>query len=76
MDFMASFVTKTSTKTLPGQVNQAKAEAERRALLNRIKFGEDNEDFEPDVADIASFIQDQLHIGWKTTGKSPYHNMS
>jgi len=47
-------------------VNLAKAEAERKALLNQIKFGEDNEDFEPDVTDIAGFVQKQLHIGWKT----------
>lgn len=56
MDFMGSYVTKTSTKTLPGVVNKAKAEAERRALLNQIKHGEDVEDFEPDVIDIADYV--------------------
>ena len=56
MDFMGSYVTKTSTKSIPGVVNKAKAEAERRALLNQIKHGEDVEDFEPDVIDIADYV--------------------
>jgi len=37
-------------------VNKAKAEAERRALLNQIKHGEDVEEFEPEVGDIACFV--------------------
>ena len=58
MDYMGSFVTKTSTKTLPGIVNKARAEQERRTLLNKIKHGEDVEEFEPDVQDIAHYVQD------------------
>lgn len=68
MNFMGSFVTKTSTKVLPGIVNQVRAEQERRNLLNKIKHGEDVEEFEPDVQDIAHYVQDQLQIGWKTVG--------
>jgi len=37
-------------------------------LLNKIKHGEDVEEFEPDVQDIAHYVQDQLQIGWKTVG--------
>ena len=56
MDYLSSFVTKGNVKTLPGTVNHAKAEAKRRELLNQIKHGEDNEDFEPDVADVAEYV--------------------
>ena len=70
MDYLASFVTKGNVKTLPGTVNHIKAEAKRRELLNQIKHGEDIEDFEPDVADVAEYVQNQLQIGWKTA-KNP-----
>lgn len=66
MDYMGTFVTKGNVKTLPGTINHMKAEKERRELLNQIKHGEDVEDFEPDVADIAEYVQEQLQIGWKT----------
>ena len=48
MDYMGSFVTKNNVKTLPGTVNHAKAEMERRALLNQIKQGETKEEDAPD----------------------------
>ena len=66
MDFVGKFVTKGNVKTLPGTINHMQAEADRRKLLNDIKHGEDIEDFEPDVADIAEYVQGQLFIGWKT----------
>lgn len=70
MDYMSSFVTKGNVKTLPGTVNHVKAEAERRNLLNQIKHGEDIDDFEPDVADVAEYVQNQLQIGWKTVAET------
>ena len=57
MDFLSTFVTKGNIKTLPGTVNHIKAEAERRNLLNQIKHDDDIEDFEPDVADVADYVQ-------------------
>ena len=66
MDYMEQFITKNNSKSLPGTVNHARAEEARRKLLNQIKHGEDKEDFEPDVVDIANYVHDQLKIGWKT----------
>ena len=76
MDYLSSFVTKNNTKTLPGTINQVEAEAKRRKLMNEIKHGEDEDEFEPDVTDIANYVQSQLQIGWKTTGKSLQHTLS
>ena len=66
---MSTFITKNNQKALPNTVDKAKAEAARRDLLNKIKHGEDVEDFEPEVGDIAFFVQNQLHLGWKTDAK-------
>ena len=57
MDYLSSFVTKNNTKTLPGTINQVEAEAKRRKLMNEIKHGEDEDEFEPDVTDIANYVQ-------------------
>jgi len=68
MEYMGSFVTKGNTKSLPGTVNQIKEDAERKKNLAKIKQqGDDAEEFEPDVKDIAKYVQKQLYIGWKTT---------
>ena len=57
MDYLSSFVTKNNTKTLPGTINQVEAEAKRRKLMAEIKHGEDEDEFEPDVTDIANYVQ-------------------
>lgn len=64
---MSAHVTKNNTKSLPGTANHAKDEAYRRKILNQIKHGEDEDEYEPDVTDIANYVQKQLQIGWKTT---------
>ena len=55
MDYIGSFVTKNNVKTLPGTINHAKAEAERRTLLNQIKQGEqkDDDSIDPTVTEVA-----------------------
>ena len=70
MDYMGSFVTKNNVKSLPGTVNHSKAEAERRTLLSQIRSGEDDDAPEPDVTEIAHYVQDQLQVGWKSVGKT------
>ena len=69
MDYVSLFVTKGNTKSLPTTTN-ANSGQERRRLLEKIKQqGEDVEDYEPDVKDIAEYVQKQILVGWKTAGK-------
>ena len=56
-NFMSGHVTKNNTKSLPGTANHARDEAYRRKILNQIKHGEDEDEFEPEVTDIANFVQ-------------------
>ena len=68
MDYVGTFVTKGNTKSLPGIINNTKEDEERRRNLAKMKSqGDDAEEFEPDVKDIAKYVQKQLYIGWKTT---------
>ena len=51
--------------------------AKRRALLNKIKSSEEvcDEDWEPDVLDIAKFVKGQLQIGCKTNNNEEEDDM-
>lgn len=66
---MSSFVTKQTNKvaTTTGSKQDKRAvEAERKQLMNQLKKGEEDDEHELDVTDIANYIQNELKIGWKT----------
>lgn len=71
MDYVGLFVTKGNTKMLPGSTANVNNDATRRKILMKIKQndGSEADEFEPDVKDIAGYVQKQLLIGWKTAGK-------